>query len=118
MVIVYSSTGDSFQPAVRMTVGDALSSRNNVFDLLGGGVAVTFGATPLRHGAFQFAFLSEADAYWAYTVLRDGYVFQLDDSDAPTTNFSFVVSGEISREWDSSTTSIWTISVDFQEVQS
>lgn len=115
MATISSSIG-SFTPAVRMTVGDSYTVRNKVYDLLGGGVAVTFGATPTRSGTFEFAFLNEYDAYAAYLILRDGYVFEMTDWDADSTNFTFVVNGEISRNWDNSTRSIWTISVDFQEV--
>lgn len=104
-------------PTVKLTAEDAYESRNIVHSLLGGGVAITFGAEPKRTGTLELAFTSETEANEAYTFFRDGYVFQLDDPAAPTTNMNFVLSGNLSRSWDSSTRTVWVLNVDFQEVQ-
>lgn len=104
-------------PTVRLNAADSYSSRNIVHELLGGGVAITFGSAPLRTGTLDLYFDSEAAASTAYAFLKDGYVFQLADTAASTTNLNFVIAGNISRAWDASTSTAWLISFDFQEVQ-
>lgn len=117
MATVSSSTG-SFTPKVRYTAGDSYQSRNIVHELLSGDVAVTFGGEPRRTGTLNFMFDNGTDAYTAYLIMRDGYVFELNDfDDIGTSPLYFVVAGNISREWDDATTDTWTLSVDFQEVQ-
>lgn len=104
-------------PTVKISYADSYESRNIVHPLLGGGVAVTFGGTPKRTGTLELIFSNETDANTAYVFFRDSFVFQLTDTDAPTTNMNFVVAGNISREWVDSSISIWQLSIDFQEVQ-
>lgn len=117
MATVSSSIG-SFTPKVRYTAGDSYQSRNIVHELLSGNVAVTFGGEPRRTGTLSFMFENGTDAYTAYLIMRDGYVFELNDFyDAGTSPLYFVVSGNIMRNWDESTADTWTLSVDFQEVQ-
>lgn len=104
-------------PTVRLNAADSYASRNIVHELLGGGVAITFGGEPKRNGTLDLYFNNEANANTAYQFLKDGYVFQLADVDAPTTDMNFVISGSITRAWDGETFNSWLISFDFQEVQ-
>lgn len=104
-------------PTVRLNVSDSYDSRNVVHELMGGGVAITFGGEPKRTGSLELFFNSEASANTAYLFFKNGYVFQLTDTEAPTSNMNFVVAGKISRAWDGQTVHSWLLSVDFQEVQ-
>lgn len=104
-------------PTVRLNAADSYASRNIVHELLGGGVAITFGGEPKRTGSLDLFFNSETDANTAYQFLKNGYVFQLADTVASTTDMNFVIAGNISRAWDGSTLNSWLVSFDFQEVQ-
>ena len=103
-------------PTLRLTAASTLESRNKVHELLGGGVAVTFGQEPLRTGTLELFFDTETDANDAETFHRDGYVFQLADADVPTLNMTYVVAGRIQRELDSDTRRRWVLKIDVQEV--
>lgn len=104
-------------PTIRLNVADAYASRNVVHELMGGGVAVTFGGEPKRTGNLELFFNSETSANTAYLFFKNGYVFQLIDADAPTSDMNFVISGSIARAWNGDTLNSWLLSVDFQEVQ-
>lgn len=104
-------------PTVRLNASDAYESRNIVHELLGGGVAITFGGEPKRIGTLDLYFNSEASANTAYLFLKNGFVFQLADTDAATLDMTFVIAGTISRKWDGETLNSWLVSFDFQEVQ-
>lgn len=104
-------------PTIRLNAADSYQSRNTVHELLGGGVAITFGGLPMRTGNLELFFNSESAASTAYEFLKNGYVFQLEDPAAPTLNMNFVMSGNISRAWDGETFNSWLVSFDFQEVQ-
>lgn len=104
-------------PAIRVSYADKYESRNVIHPLLGGGVATTFGSEPKRVGTLTMVFRSETAANTAYQFFKNGYVFELTDVDAPTTNMVFVVAGGISRELNNDTFNVWQLDVDFQEVQ-
>lgn len=107
----------TISPAMRVSFADTYESRNVIHPLLGGGVAATFGAEPKRTGTLSMVFRSEGAANTAYLFFKNGYVFELVDDDAPTTNMVFVVAGGISRELNGDTFNVWQLDVDFQEVQ-
>jgi len=116
MTTVTTSSGASFTPKVRYTAGDTYPTRNKIYDLLGGDVAVTFGAMPRRTGTFDFMFEDELSAFTAYLIMRDGYVMQIMDvDDIGASPMNFVLSGDMTRTWDAETNT-WTVSLDFQEV--
>lgn len=112
-----SDGSTTITPTLRLNASDSYASRNIVHELLGGGVAITFGGEPKRTGTLDLYFNSETSANTAYAFLKNGYVFQLADTDAPTLNMNFVIAGNISREWNTDTLNSWLISFDFQEVQ-
>lgn len=93
-----------------------LQSRNKVHELLGGGVAITFGAEPLRTATLKMLFESETAAAAAETFLRDGFVFQLTDTSVSTTDMYFTIAGRITRELDMDSAATWTVEADIQEV--
>lgn len=114
MATISSSIG-SFTPKVRYTAGDSYQTRNKIFELLSGDVAVTFGGMPRRTGTFNFMFEDGVEAYTAYLIIRDSYVLQIMDfDDIGASPMNFVVAGAITREWEAETDT-WTVSVDFQE---
>lgn len=104
-------------PTVRLNATDQYESRNIVHPLMGGGVAITFGSEPKRTGTLDMFFNSETAVNTAYSFFKNSFVFQLTDTDAPTTNMTFVIAGAIKRAWDGTTSNGWLLSVDFQEVQ-
>lgn len=112
-----SNGSSTITPTIKLDANDAYASRNIVHELMGGGVAITFGGLPKRTGTMALYFNNEAASKTAYDFFVNGYVFQLTDTDAPTTDMTFVISGNIGRRWGGTSLNEWILDVSFQEVQ-
>lgn len=106
----------TFSPYLRTSAEETISSRNIIHELLGGGVAVTFGGDSLTTSTLEMLFTSEADSLEAYTILNNGHIFELTDYDKTSTSTYFVVAGTISRSYEIESNDTWTITVDIQQV--
>jgi hypothetical protein len=113
---VITSDVGSFSPLLRMSASATISSRNIIHELLGGGVAVTFGGDSKATSTLEMLFTSEADSLDAYTQLNTGHIFELTDYSKTSTSTYFVISGAITRTYVPDTDDTWTISADIQEV--
>lgn len=113
--LITSDVG-SFSPLLRMSASATIASRNIVHELIGGGVAVTFGGDAKATSTLEMLFTSEADSLDAYTQLNTGHIFELTDYSKTSTSTYFVVSGGITRTYVPDTEDTWTISADIQEV--
>lgn len=113
--LITSDVG-SFSPLLRITATETVQSRNIIHELLGGGVAVSFGGDGLSSSTLDMVFTSEADCLDAYDQLNTGHIFELTDYSKPSTSMFFVVSGNLTREYVIESEDTWTISVDIQEV--
>lgn len=113
--LITSDVG-SFSPYLRMTAESTISSRNIVHELLGGGVAVTFGGDSLATSTLDMLFTSEADCLEAYTQLNTGHIFELTDYSKTSTSMYFVVSGNLSRAFQVESEDTWVITCDIQQV--
>jgi hypothetical protein len=112
-----TSDAGSFSPLLRYSASESIESRNVIHELIGGGVAVTFGGSPLATSTLEMVFTSEASCLDAYTQLIDGHLFELTDYDKPSTSMFFVVSGNIQREFIIESNDTWTLTVDIQQVE-
>jgi hypothetical protein len=113
---VITSDAGTFSPYLRLNATQSINSRNVVHELIGGGVAVTFGGTTEDVTTLEMLFTSEADSLTAYDQLNAGHVFELVDYSKTSTSMFFVVAGTVSREYLTETEDTWQISVDVQEV--
>lgn len=113
---VISSDVGSFSPLLRMSAEVSISTRNIIHELLGGGVAVTFGGDTLANSMLEMLFTSEADALDAYTQLNTGHIFELTDSSKTSTSMYFVVSGSITRTYVIESEDTWLVTCDIQQV--
>lgn len=113
--LISSDVGD-FSPYLRLNAEQTINSRNVIHELLGGGIAVTFGGENQSSSTLEMLFTSEADSLDAYNKLNTGHIFQLTDYSKTTTSMYFVVSGSITREYLLNTDDTWRINVDIQEV--
>lgn len=113
---VISSDVGSFSPLLRTTATETVASRNQIHELLGGGVAVTFGANTLATTTLEMVFTSQASALDAFTKLTTGHVFLLTDYSKTSTSLYFSVVGDVTREYLTETNDTWLISCDIQEV--
>lgn len=111
-----SDGSTTISPPAKLSAAESIESRNIVHELLGGGVAVTFGPEALRTSTLAMYFADEASCEAAYLFFKNGYVFELTDTDKPSTNMFFVVAGAIERELQTDTRDGWILSVDVQEV--
>lgn len=113
--LITSDVG-SFSPLLRMSASATISSRNIIHNLLGGGVAVTFGGDSQATSTLEMLFTSEADSLDAYTQLNTGHIFELTDYSKTSTSTYFVIAGSITRTYVTESEDTWTISADIQEV--
>ena len=113
---VISSDVGSFSPLLRLSAEQSIPTRNQIHELLGGGIAVTFGGDTLATSSLQMLFTSEASSLDAYNKLNTGHVFQLTDYSKTSTSMYFVVSGNITRTLEIESEDTWVISCDIQQV--
>lgn len=113
---VITSDAGTFSPYLRTTAEQDITSRNTIHELIGGGIAVTFGGETLTTSTLEMLFTSEADSLDAYTQLNTGHIFELIDYSKTSTSLFFVVSGNITREFLTESNDTWTISCDIQQV--
>lgn len=117
MSITISSDVGDFTPTLRVSASETIASRNVTHELIGGGVAVTFGGAAKSTETFEFVFKSEAAAVDAFTKLNTGHVFELIDSNKPTTSRYFSVVGNLERTYQEDSIDVWIVSVDTQTVE-
>ena len=113
---VISSDVGSFSPLLRTSAETTISSRNIIHELIGGGVAVTFGGDSPATSSLEMLFTSEAAALDAYTKLNTGHVFQLTDYSKTSTSTYFVVAGDITRTYLTESEDTWMVTCNIQEV--
>ncbi len=113
--LITSDVG-SFSPYLRMSAEATISSRNIIHELIGGGVAVTFGGDAKATSTLEMLFTSEAASLDAYTQLNTGHIFELTDYSKTSTSTYFVIAGAITRTFVTESEDTWTISADIQEV--
>jgi hypothetical protein len=114
---IITSDAGTFSPLMRISAEETTASRNVIHELLGGGVAVTFGENALSTSTLEMVFTSEASCLDAYTQLKTGHIFELTDYDKTSTSMFFVVSGTIDREFIIESNDTWTLNVDVQQVE-
>lgn len=114
--LITSDVGN-FSPYLRLSAQQTIDSRNTIHELLGGGVAVTFGGTTLSTSSLEMLFTSEAASLDAYTKLSTGHIFQLTDYSKTSTSMYFVVSGSIERRLEIESEDVWIITCDIQQVE-
>lgn len=113
--LITSDVGN-FSPYLRLNAEQTIGSRNIIHELLGGGVAVTFGGDTLTTSTLEMLFTSEAASLDAYNKLNTGHIFQLTDYSKTSTSMYFVVSGSITRTLEIESQDVWVITCDVQEV--
>jgi hypothetical protein len=91
---------------------------NHIFQqVIGGGQDVTMRPASLRTGTLVCLFRSEAEAQNCEAMHSGTSVLTFADSDLPTVGMKYVPSGSITRALDDVSRVLWTVSIDFQEVQ-
>jgi len=114
--LITSDVG-SFSPLMRISAQESIDSRNVIHDLLGGGVAVTFGENALSTSTLEMVFTNEEQCMIAFTQLKTGHIFYLEDYSKTSTSIYFVVAGALQREYIIESKDTWTITVDIQQVE-
>lgn len=92
-------------------------SRNIVHTIIGRSTPdVTLKPANMRTGTLEMLFETAADADEARIVHMEAAVFTLTSSELAEVNMAYVVAGTISSVLEDETRRLWTLSVDFQEV--
>lgn len=117
MAATITSDAGTFSPVLRLTASQAASTRNVLHELIGGGIAVTFGEDSGVTHTLEMVFTSETDSEEAFSQLRAGHLFELTDTDKPTTSMYFVLSGTVERAYQVDSVDTWIITCDIQQVE-
>lgn len=117
LITVNDGSGDSVSPTLVLGYQVERESQNIVHQIIGGGIAVTLVRPNPRTGTLELFFLEEADAFDAADKHAAETTFTLSDTDRPSINMTYVVSGSVYVELDPETRNRWLVSVDFQEVE-
>lgn len=115
-----ASTGVRYatsSPLVVVGYDSARAGRNVFNPVLGRGYPdVTLQPATPRTGTLTFLFTSEADAAECERMHRGTDLLTLTDSDLSTIGMTYVLDGNLRRQLDPETLSVWTVAVDYQEV--
>lgn len=104
-------------PALVVGYDSARAGRNVFNPVLGRGYPdVTLQPATPRTGTLTFLFTSEADAAECERMHRGIDLLTLTDSDLSTIGMTYVLDGNLRRQLDPETLSVWTVAVDYQEV--
>lgn len=116
-LITVTSDSTTISPALVLGYETSRESQNTVHDIIGGGIAVTLVRPRPRSGTLELFFLTEGDAFDAMTKHSLESSFTLSDTDRPSVNMTYVVSGALDLRLDEATRTRWVLSVGYQEVE-
>lgn len=92
-------------------------ARNLTHNIIGQSApAVTFKPAGLRTGTLKLLVLKLADALAAENLHTGTGICHLVDTDLPLLGMNYVATGSVVVELDEDTRSLWTVSIDFEEV--
>lgn len=92
------------------------NSRTVVNPIVGGGVDYVLYPADLRTGTMSLIFLDEQDAIDCFEVHSQAAVFTITDTERPSINMNYIVSGSNTRTLDDQSRKWWVVSIQYQEV--
>ncbi|PVE76099.1 hypothetical protein [Microbacterium testaceum] len=102
-------------PAAIEGYNPSRESRNIIYDLLDGSIAVVYVAPRPRSGTLKMLYRNQADAFAAYNLHASPTAFTLSSTDLPAIGMSYVLDGALDIDVDAEM-GLWWVSVGFQEV--
>jgi hypothetical protein len=117
---ITASSGGSSTPTLMVLPFDPQwTSRNLVYDTIGGGMGVVLVPPRPRSGVLRLLYASQADAFAAVALHRQPDVFTLTHTDVADAGMQYVLapSGGISLELDEDTQVLWVVAIDYQAVE-
>ena len=118
MTTTISDGTTAVTPVLTLGYASNRDSRNVFHDVIGrADQDVTLYPAGLRSGTLTFLFDNETDALTCENLHSAAAVFTITDTDRPSIAMTYAVKGKIPRTLDDGTREMWTVAVDFQEVQ-
>lgn len=90
-------------------------SRNVIYDLLDGSIAVAYIPPRPRSGTLRMLYKNQSDAFTAYTLHASPTAFTLSSTDVPAMGMTYVLDGNLDIESDAEHGAWWVL-VGYQEV--
>lgn len=112
-----NGAGSSSPIAVLAEYSATRTSRNVLHNLIGGGIAVSLVAPNPRSGVIEYLFTDETAAWSCLDLHAVETTFVLTETSRPVVSMTYVVNGEASIRLDAATSTVWVVSVGFQEVE-
>jgi hypothetical protein len=119
MTTTITRTSDSATTSPTLVLGydTTRTGRNVIHNLIGGGIAVTLVPPAPRSGTLQLFYPAEADAWAALALHETADSFTLVNDERPGIGMTYVLDGGITLTLDPETRDLWTLAVDYQEVE-
>lgn len=119
MATTITATGSAAttEPLLVLGYQTSRTSRNEIHDLISGGIAVSLVAPRPRSGILELFYADEAEAFASLNLHAEETTFQLSDDSRPSVNMAYVIDGILSVALDDETREHWVVSVGYQEVE-
>lgn len=116
LITANDGTSNSTSPTLVLGYEAEQESQNQVYDIIGGGIAVALIRPRPRSGTLELFYPDESDADDCRKLHARETSFQLI-TDRSTIAMTYVVSGRVRVALDDETRDHWTVSVDYQEIE-
>lgn len=117
MTILITTPGGTTSPLLWMRMGTTRTATTTVHVASDGDTIIVHGTPPISRGStLALLYTDESESDTAERLLAAGGVCSIVDPARPTHSMDFVVTGEITRDLDTETASVWIITAQVQEV--
>lgn len=116
LLITRLSDGATSVPSDATTYEAERASRNEFFDLIGGGDAVSLVDAGPREGDLTLLYRTEIEAVAAVNLHGAGVSFRFVDSAHPSQSMTYALRGRARFSPESRAGSMWVVTVGFREI--
>ncbi|MCR2785439.1 MULTISPECIES: hypothetical protein [unclassified Microbacterium] len=120
MATVLTTGASVIAPTIVLNISSSREAQNLVHPIIGRAQPdITLRTAGVRTGQLELGFeglTSEADSATAESLLAGAAVWTIVSDERSTLEFSFVVTGSVTRDLDSDSRDAWVVKIDYQEV--
>ena len=117
IITANDGSSESTEPTLVLGYDTEQESMNQVYDIIGGGIAVALVRPRPRSGTLRLFYLTEADADAARELHTRETTFSLVSSERSSIAMTYVLDGRLRVELDEETRDRWVVEVGYQEIE-
>ena len=103
-------------PSDALNYESELPARNEFYDLIGGGDAVSLVTAGPREGELTLLYRTEVEAFAATNLHAAESLFTFSDSAHPSQNMTYALRGRVRPAIENTTRRMWVVTVGYREV--